>query len=292
MRTQFFKIICLIALAVSLFYVPFAQAFTRGIYLTAYMATYTSKMKYFVKEAKAADIDTFVIDYAFPNTRYSKNITMIKDSGIRYVARIVVFPDGAVHSQVVSKAYREKIWKRINAAMKLGASAIQLDYIRYKKTQPWSEKNEKYIYEVIKDYRQRMKGSGVQLQIDIFGVAAHKPSRSIGQNVDLFASQLDAINPMVYPSHYEPFRYYAARPYRTVLESVSALKSQMREHPHIKIYAYIELYNYRYPMSYAAKAKYILAQLQAAHDAGADGWYAWSPQNRYKILFNVLKKYR
>lgn len=137
-----------------------------------------------------------------------------------------------------------------------------------------------------------MKGTGVKLQIDIFGVAAHQPSRTIGQNVPLFANLVDTINPMVYPSHYEPFRYHAQRPYRTVLDSVSALKRQLRHHPNVNVFSYIELYNYRYPMSRENKIQYIRAQIAASRDAGANGWYAWSANNKYGLLFYVLRTMR
>ncbi len=266
-----------------------ALAFDKGIYITSSTAQYTKTMKYLIRRSKAVGINTFVIDYYNKSRKYRHNIQLVKKNKIRYIARIVVFPYGAKHSQVTSKAYREKIWKRIKGAVEMGAQEIQLDYIRYSKRQPASEKNAQNIYEVIKDYRQRLKKYGVRMQIDIFGVAASRPSKSIGQNVPLFANSVDAICPMVYPSHYEPYRYHAVRPYKTVLESVVGLKRQLRHHPHVRVFAYIELYNYRYPMSRATKVKYIQSQIQAAKDAGADGWYAWSAQNKYNILFNVLQ---
>jgi len=55
------------------------------------------------------------------------------------------------------------------------------------------------------------------------------------------------------------------------------------------MYAYIELSNYHYSMNQAQKIAYIKAQIKAVNDAGADGWYAWSPHNRYENLFLILK---
>ena len=57
----------------------------------------------------------------------------------------------------------------------------------------------------------------------------------------------------------------------------------------IKMYPYIELSNYHFPMSRPKTLEYIKAQIKAVHDAGADGWYAWSPHNRYDNLFHVLE---
>ena len=57
----------------------------------------------------------------------------------------------------------------------------------------------------------------------------------------------------------------------------------------MKVYAYIELSNYHYPMTKEKTLEYIKAQIKAVADADADGWYAWSPHNRYDNLFNLLE---
>ena len=266
-----------------------AYAYVKGIYITSSTASHTKRMHYLIKRAKAVGINTFVVDMYKPNKRYRKNIASVRRAGIRYVARIVIFPYGGTHSQVKSRALWEKRWRRAQYAIALGAKEIQLDYIRYKKTTRSSAQNAKNIYAVINFFRKKLRGTGVKLQIDIFGVAAHRPARTIGQDVRLFAPLLDSINPMVYPSHYEPYRHHAVRPYNTVFNSVKALRTQLHGYPHVKVYAYVELYNYRYPMNRATKIKYILAQLHAAKNAGANGWYAWSATNKYGLLFNILQ---
>lgn len=273
----------------SVFYIPLSVALVKGIYITQPTAERTRTMQYLIRNAKALGIGTFVIDIYRPSKRYAKNIAMVKQHGIRYVARVVVFPYGGTERQVRSRAYWKKRWRQAKYAISLGADAIQLDYIRYKPTRRASRKNALDIYEVIKFFRQKLRGTRVELQIDVFGIAAHQPSRSIGQNVKLFANMVDVINPMVYPSHYEPFRYHAKRPYQTVFKSIKALKNQLRNHPHIKIHAFIELFNYRYPMSNHKRVKYIQAQIRGVYDADADGWYAWSARNKYGLLFRVLK---
>lgn len=284
----------LFLLAFSFIFVTFSQsalAYVKGIYITSSTANHTSKMKLLVKEAKATGINTFVVDVYGRSKRYAQNVRMFQKHSIRYVARVVVFPHGGTQAQVADKRIWEDRWRRAQYAISLGAKEIQLDYIRFKPSNYSSSQNAHKINKVIKFFKDRLRGTGVKLQIDIFGVAAHRPSKTIGQNVQLFAPNLNAINPMVYPSHYEPFRYHAVRPYKTVLDSVSALKRQLKNYPDVKIYAYLELYNYRYPMSRATKVKYILAQMQAAKDGGADGWYFWSAQNKYSLLFSVLRTY-
>lgn len=263
--------------------------FVRGIYITQPTLESTEKIKYLIDNAKASGINTFVIDYYGTSKRYRQNIALVKQNNLRFVARITMFPYGALESQVRSPAYLEKRYRLIRGAVALGADAIQMDYIRYRPTQHQSSENAQHIYNIVRHVREMLKGTGVELQVDIFGVAAHREAKAIGQNAPLFANAVDAICPMVYPSHYEPFRYYAVRPYQTVYNSLTALRAQLQEFPDVKIYAYIELYNYRYPLGHHNRVNYILAEMRAVRDAKADGWYAWSANNKYNILFAILQ---
>jgi hypothetical protein len=267
-------------------------AFSKGIYLTQSSAEMAGKMDYYIKEAKASGIDTFIIDTNYKNTRYEKNIAKVRQAGIRYIARIVVFPTGGTPQQVKSKEYWEKRWNQIAYALSLGANEIQLDYIRYKSSNTKSLKNAHDVHEVIKFFKKRLSERGIKMQIDVFGEAAHRPSDHIGHNVVLFANSVDAICPMVYPSHYEPYLRYSERPYHTVYDSVTALRKNISNHPDVKVYAFIEMSNYRYRMSAKKRADYIRAEIKAAIDAGADGWFAWSAGNKYQQLFSILQQNR
>jgi hypothetical protein len=265
-----------------------AMAYVAGIYVSQHTAQNTKTMKYLISQSKRSGINTFVIDTAFRNSAYAQNIKLVRSNGIRFVSRVVMFHGGGTHAQVTNKNIWAKKLALAKYAVSLGASEIQLDYIRYSVRGGPSKSKAQNVHRVIKYFRDNLPKS-VKLQIDIFGVAAHKPSNTIGQNVALFAPNLNAICPMVYPSHYEPFRYHATRPYNTVLKSVSALKRQLKGNNHVRVYAYIEIFNYRYPMSRAKRMSYTRAQIQAAKDAGADGYYVWSARNQYGVLFDALK---
>lgn len=248
-----------------------------------------SKVQYLIQQSKAAGIGAFVVDIKRPSARYARNIRLIKANGMKYVARVVVFPHGGTAEQVKSQAYWTKKWRLAKYAISLGANAIQLDYIRYKPSRRYSLQNAHDIHDVIQYFDKKVDQSGIPLQIDIFGVAAHKPANYIGQNAALFANSVDVICPMLYPSHFEPYRYYAKRPYETVYNSVKGLRRQLRNHSDIKVYAFIELSNYRYPLSWGQRIDYIKKQMRGALEGGADGWYVWSAKNKYRILFQVLR---
>lgn len=261
----------------------------KGIYVTQPTLESTKTLNYLIRNAKETGIDTFVVDYAYPSKRYRQNIELVKQAGITYVARVVMFNEGGLHSQITSQTYLNTRFNLIRQAVALGATSIQLDYIRYKATQRPSPENAKQIYNVIAQVRNLLKGTGVKLQIDIFGVAASGPSLAIGHDPVLFAPLLDAICPMVYPSHYEPFHIHAVTPYKTVYKSLTDLKQNLKDNPGVKIIAYIEVFNYRFPMSHDTKVKYILDEMRAARDAHADGYYVWSARNKYDLLFSILK---
>lgn len=263
---------------------------SKGIYLTQYTLENTALLNYLIKNSKEAGIDTFVIDLELPSSRYEKNIKLVKDSGIQYVARIIMFPGGGTPAQVENPEVWQKKYKLVKQAMDWGADQIQLDYIRYNTKQRPSQQNAENVFKVIKWYKDKVDERGIPLQIDVFGIASFGESKYIGHNIKTFSETVDAICPMVYPSHYVPFREHFLKPYDTVYRSLKSIQKQFNNEMPIKMYAFIELSNYHYPMSNEKTLEYIQAQINAVHEARADGWYAWSAHNRYDNLFRVLKE--
>lgn len=276
-----------------LLFSPVAEArLEKGIYITQSSLENTGLITYLIEHSKASGINTFIVDMDKPSRKYRENIKLLKNNGIQYVARVVIFPNGGgTPAEVSSPAYWAKKYRLIEEATALGAQQIQLDYIRYNTAQRSSHENAKNILKVIQFYKERLLSKNIPLQIDVFGVSSFGESTHIGQNIVLFSKSVDVICPMVYPSHYEPYLEHAVRPYETVYESLSAIKEQFDNKMTVKLIPYIELSNYRYRLSSNKKLDYIYAQIRAAENAGADGWYAWSPRNQYDNLFRVLEKY-
>ncbi|VVC74756.1 hypothetical protein AQUSIP_00280 [Aquicella siphonis] len=261
----------------------------KGIYVTQWNLENTTYLNYLIKRAKSAGINTFVVDLEKPGKRYKENIALLKDNHIRYVARIVMFPDGGTASQIENPAVWQKKYTLVKQAIDYGANEIQLDYIRYNTKQKPSAENAKRIHEIIAWYKNKLSGQNIPLQVDVFGIASFGESKYIGQNIKLFSQSVDAICPMVYPSHYAPFPKHFKQPYETVYNSLKSIKGQFDDKMPVKMYAYIELSNYHFPMSRPKTIEYIKSQLRAVQAAGADGFYAWSPHNRYDNLFNILE---
>ena len=263
----------------------------KGIYITQSTGENGSKLQNLIHQSKKVGINTFIIDLNNPSITLYHNVQKVRENNIRYIARIVVFPGGATKDQIFSIRYLRKIDDLIKTAKRYGAQEIQLDYIRYRSSQSRSPQNAKDIYQVIKWFKEHGSIGDTPLQIDIFGEVSFGESPYIGQNIKLFADLIDAACPMLYPSHFEPYLYHATRPYETVSKALNALKGQFKQSIPFKLYPFIEIYNYRYPLSREAKHAYIRAQIRAAEDAKADGWFVWNAQNNYDNLFEVLRKH-
>lgn len=262
----------------------------KGIYINQGTLENTAMLKRLIEQSKAVGINTFIVDLASVTRNYQKNIQLIKSNGIKYVARIVVFPDGGRAKQIKSQSYWEGKYRLVEKAVEFGADEIQLDYIRYSTKQPPSAQNAKDVKEVIKYFKQKLAAKNVPLQIDIFGEVSFKESPRIGQNVLVFSDTVDAMCPMVYPSHYHPYQQHSKQPYEIIYKSLTSLKSKFKDNKTpFRLTPYIEASNYHYKWSNTQKQAYILKQIKAVEDAKADGWFVWSPQNHYDNLFSALK---
>jgi hypothetical protein len=262
-------------------------ALTKGIYITQSTLENTAYLNYLIQRSKKAGVNTFIVDLERPAEKYKNNIQLLKNNNIFYVARITIFPGGGTREQVHSESYREKKYQLIKYAIAYGANQIQLDYIRYNTKQPPSSQNARDILTVINYFKDRIH---IPLQVDVFGVSSFGEAKYIGQNIKLFSTSIDAVCPMVYPSHYVPFDVHVKIPYKTVYDSLVSIKGQFPgDKLPFKLYPYIELSNYHYLLSREKKLNYIYAQIQAAENAGADGWYVWSPHNKYDNLFQILE---
>lgn len=272
-------------------YISAAEAWDKGIYITQYMLEKPSKLDYFIREAKATGINTFVIDHEYYSSHYAPALAKVKAAGIKPVVRVVVFSDGGNSRQIHSEAHWEKKFRLVDDAIKSGAEAIQLDYIRYSSKEPANPQHAKDVYQIIKWFKTKIAGR-VPMEIDIFGEVSYYPSLHIGQDLKLFADSVDGVNPMVYPSHFWPYQKYSAEPYKTVNNSLNALVAHFDGKPPFKVHAFIEAANYHYVnrTSSAEKQRYLLQQIRAVEDAnGVSGWYVWSANNVYENLFHVLR---
>jgi len=297
----FVQIVLVALLALSLFLqthsagaaaeAPPAPFQTQGIYVQQFTALDPDKLEHLIKESLEVGVNTLVVDLWWPSAKYKKAVERIVQSGLRYVPRITMFPGGGTHEQIINQRYWEKRWQLAQFALDMGAKDIQLDYIRYSSKQAASPLNALNISEVLRFFKKRINERGAQLQIDVFGEVGLAPSMHIGQDIGIFSPDIDAVCPMVYPSHYTPYAEHALKPYETVYGSLVSLKRQMGKQQ-VPVLAYIELFNFRHSMNTVERVKYIRSQLRAVREARAEGWLAWSAGNHYDLLFEILRQFK
>lgn len=123
-----------------------------------------------------------------------------------------------------SNEYSKEVWEYnvsiAKAAAKAGFDEIQFDYVRFPTDGPiesavWPGKvNEPVsttIAHFLKYASSQLKPLGVRVSADVFGLAATN-ELGVGQSPKLMARYVDALSPMVYPSHFGPGQFGLADP--------------------------------------------------------------------------------
>ena len=271
-----------------LFLVQSASSMVQGIYLSQYTMENEKFVRHLIEQSKKAGINTFVVDHTRVSSAYTRNIKLVIDNKIDYVARIVVFQDGGSEAHVQDTAGWQSRWKLIEDAVALGVKEIQLDYIRYADEGVTTPRKTEKITAIVQWFKEKLKPLNIPLQVDVFGVVAYGPYHKIGQDLVGWAPHIDAVCPMLYPSHFFWDVRYMKNPYGTYIESLNALKKQFGGKVPFKVYPYIQAFSLRLSYAKMTLPQYIQAQIAGVVDGGADGWYAWNAENKYAALFDAL----
>jgi len=232
--------------------------------------------------------------------------------GIYVIARVVVFEDpilserrpqlavqtlgGAVwrnHAGLGwANPYARRVWQYnvdvAAAAAKAGFDEIQFDYVRFpsdgdiesirypgRHTQPmgWT------IPAFLQYARKRLKPLKVRISADVFGLSATR-NLGIAQNPRRLATYLDAIYPMVYPSHYGSGEFGLddpnAAPGITVRRSLADFTVAL-EGKRVKLIPWLQDFSLGRTYTLAD----VRAQIAAARDYRTGGFLLWNPEGVY-----------
>lgn len=143
-----------------------------------------------------------------------------------------------------SNQYNKKVWDYnvsiAKAAVKAGFDEIQFDYVRFPSdgsiaSAVWpgkvNEPQSVTIAHFLKYASSQLKPLGARVSADVFGLAATN-ELGVGQSPRLMARYVDALSPMVYPSHFGPGQYGLADPQAapgmTVSYALSDFKAAIR----------------------------------------------------------------
>ncbi len=156
-------------------------------------------------------------------------LTKTQDRDLYTVTRIVTFED-RLWTNAVPEAQLAADW--IDAAnqdnweyplalaaeaCELGFDEIQFDYVRFPEGQAaeqardlgripaTTDERAEVIGSFLAEARTRLAAQGCAVSAAIFGVVMSSPGdEGIGQTVEAVSASVDAVSPMIYPSHYGP----------------------------------------------------------------------------------------
>ncbi len=243
-------------------------------------------------------------------------VAELRRRGLYLIARIVVFKDdplAAAHPDWTVRDANGDIWRDreklrwidpslraawahnldvAEEAAKLGFDEIQFDYVRFPDARglrfsvPNTRANRTAaIAGFLQAARERLAPYNVFVAADIFGyVCWNEDDTAIGQQIETLGGPLDYISPMLYPSGFtwglpgctQP----TADPGQIVRRSLAEARLRTGL-PGVRFRPWLQAFrDYAFDRRDFAAAQ-IRAQVDAAEDAGTDGWMLWNARNRY-----------
>jgi len=239
--------------------------------------------------------------------------------GIYPVARIVVFldplvargrPDFAIQDaagnvwvdgrgDVWVNPWSRGVWDYHVAlareAAELGFPEVQWDYVRFPDRPSREMAGVRYpgadggsksdaIRGFLMHARDALADLDLDLTADVFGMSTTvSDDVGIGQHWESIVDVVDAVLPMVYPSHYAPGSFGFARPnahpYDVVRRAVESGVTRSREVEGAgRLIPWLQAFTLGAPPYGAAE---VLEQIRGARDAGVHEWILWNPGARY-----------
>ncbi|MCA1596663.1 MAG: putative glycoside hydrolase [Chloroflexi bacterium] len=185
-------------------------------------------------------------------------------------------------------------------AVKRGFDEVQWDYVRFPSDgntrmcayhEPISKNGGRSLViakYLAKAYRE-LEPYHVPVTADIFGLTGtSKSDMGIGQMINPIADNVDAISPMVYPSHFAHGEYHMpnpnSQPYRTVLLSLRDAKRRIAG-SHAIVRPWLQAFSL-FGVHYGPAQ--IQDQLRAIHDDGISQFFFWNANNKYDVVQAAL----
>jgi hypothetical protein len=240
-------------------------------------------------------------------------VALTRKHGVYLVGRIVAFEDPILSvarpELAVQRAdgspwtnhaglgwtdpYNREVWKYLGdlavASARLGFDEIQFDYVRFptdgdiedmrfpartETPMGWT------IAEFVHYASKRLKPLGVRVSADVFGLSATR-DLGIGQVPRRISRYLDAIYPMVYPSHYGSGEYNLenpnAAPGPTVAYSLRDFNEQLAAIKGVRIIPWLQDFSLGRPYTLTD----IQEQIDSARRAKAGGYLLWNAAGVY-----------
>lgn len=184
----------------------------------------------------------------------------------------------------------------VDETLLAGVDEIQLDYVRYPtdgtahaEFRRDGTATAEVITGFVKRVHERTRAAGVPLSIDVFGVVAWQRSvevRATGQDLSQLGAVVEAVSPMVYPSHFEKgFNGYAEpgeHPAVVGLGTRQAVDVLRKAGSTAVVRSWIQAFSWR-ASTYGSG--YVAGEIAQARAAGGSGWLAWNAGGYYNEVF-------
>jgi hypothetical protein len=221
----------------------------RGVHVTMALASLPGRLQQYLAIPGLNAVELDVKDengHVGPGIYYNakRAVRDVHAHGDYLIGRVVTFedpvlserrPDFAVHNSDGSvwhnnaglgwtNPYDRRVWAYnvgiAVAAAKAGFDEIQFDYVRFpsdgdlsqiRYPGPHPQPMKWTIPAFVKYAARRLHPLGARVSVDVFGLSATR-DLGIGQLPRRVSNYVDAVYPMVYPSHYNPGEYGIGRP--------------------------------------------------------------------------------
>jgi hypothetical protein len=133
----------------------------------------------------------------------------------------------------------------------------------------------------------RLRPLGVRVSAAVFGLSA-TVDVGVGQDPRLISRAVDAVSPMVYPSHYTPGSYGLADPNAAPRETVTGALRDFRaalRGSRVRLVPWLQAFS----LGRAYGVAEVQAQVEAARAAGAEGFLLWEHEGLYGSRAAALK---
>lgn len=288
----------------------------RGVYLTAYAAANPALLADVLGKSEKFGLNAVVIDvknndgdvcYAsrVPLARALGAVRPLLDlpelvaelhrRGLYVIARQVVFYDPrlarylgepgpwVLPTSAVAVAYNLALAKEV---AETGVDEIQFDYIRFPDDGPIGPDYSERCTSLEAFLAQARQALALPISVDVYGRVMWPWNAQridpIGQHLESLARHVDVISPMLYPSHFVEAEL-KADPYGTVRRTMFHGKARVS----VPLRPYLQAFAMAIPEGLDLPT-YILLQIRAAEESGADGYLFWNPRADYSGLWQAL----
>lgn len=289
----------------------------RGVYLTAYSLAKPGFLLGILDRLERFGLDTVVINVkdmhgevsyatgvelahrigaAVPRLPLAAILAEVHGRGMYAIARQVVFYDpllagflGSPQPPWVLPTEKAVVYNLAIAREleQLGFDEVQFDYVRFPDDGPIGLDYSARSVAVEAFLAQAQGQLSVPISVDVFGRVLWpwnaREIDPIGQHLEGMAPHVDLFSPMLYPSHYVE-QELKDDPHGTVRRALeygmARVTTPMRP--------FLQAFDMAIPAGMTLP-QYIVAQLRAAEEMGADGYLFWHPGSDYNALWAALE---